>query len=123
MSNKMEFQFKILNPDKDKRKEQCRLLLIKEPDKVPIILEKDPLCQLPAIKKTRHLIKKEFTINKFLLIIKRLMKLPQEEALFLAAKGKYNLVGASTIASIYNTYKDKEDGFLYIMYSSVLVYG
>ena len=52
----MEFQFKILNPDKDKRKEQCRLLLIKEPDKVPIILEKDPLCQLPAIKKTRHLI-------------------------------------------------------------------
>ena len=116
MANKMEFQFKILNPDKDKRKEQCRLLLIKEPDKVPIILEKDPLCQLPAIKKTRHLIKKDFTINKFLLIIKRLMKLPQEEALFLAAKGKYNLV-------IYNTYKDKEDGFLYIMYSSVLVYG
>ena len=51
------------------------------------------------------------------------MKLPQEEALFLAAKGKYNLVGASTIASIYNTYKDKEDGFLYIMYSSVIVYG
>ena len=60
---------------------------------------------------------------KFLLIIKRLMKLPQEEALFLAAKGKYNLVGANTIANIYNTYKDKEDGFLYIMYSSVLVYG
>ena len=51
------------------------------------------------------------------------MKLPQEEALFLAAKGKYNLVGERSIDEIYNTYKDKEDGFLYIMYSSVLVYG
>ena len=51
------------------------------------------------------------------------MKLPPGEALFLSAKGKYNLIGESTIANVYNTYKDKEDGFLYIMYSSVLVYG
>ena len=119
----MEFQFKKDNPDKEKRKEHCRLLLIREPDKVPIVLEKDPLCHLQGIKKTRHWIKKYFTVNKFLLIIKRLMKLPEEEALFLAAKGKYNLVGESSIGDIYNTYKDKEDGFLYIMYSSVLVYG
>ena len=86
----MEFRFKIQNPDKEKRKEQCQLLLIKEPDKVPIILEKDPNCKLAGIKKTRHLIKKDFTVNKFLYIIKQLMKLPQEEALFLTAKGKYN---------------------------------
>ena len=119
----MEFQFKIQNPDKEKRKEQCRLLLIKDPDKVPIILEKDPQSHLAGIKKTRHLIKKDFTVNKFLYIIKKMMKLPQGEALFLAAKGKYNLIGESTIANVYNTYKDKEDGFLYIMYSSVLVYG
>ena len=119
----MEFKFKQENPDKEKRKEQCRLLLLKEPDKIPIILEKDPLCPLEGIKKTRHLIKIDFTVNKFLLVIKKLMKLPQEEALFLAARGKYNLVGESTIGEVYNKYKDKEDGFLYIMYSSVLVYG
>ena len=119
----MEFQFKNENPDKEKRKEQCRLLLLKEPDKVPIVLEKDPLCHLQPIKKTRHLIKRDFTVNKFLLIIKRLLKLPEEEALFLAAKGKYNLVGESSIGDIYKTYKDKEDGFLYISYSSVLIYG
>ena len=119
----MEFKFKKENPDKEKRKEQCRLLLLKDPDKVPIILEKDPLCQLEGIKKTRHLIKTDFTVNKFLLVIKRLMKLPKEEALFLVAKGKYNLLGESTIGEVYSKYKDKEDGFLYIMYSSVLVYG
>ena len=73
----MEFQFKIQNPDVKKRKEHCQLLLIKEKDKVPIVLEKDPLCQLEGIKKTRHLIKKDFTVNKFLLIIKKLMKLPE----------------------------------------------
>ena len=119
----MEFQFKKLNPDKEKRKEQCRVLLLKEPDKVPIVLEKDPLCPLEGIKKTRHLIKKDFTVNKFVLIIKKLMNLPQEEALFLTAKGKYNLVGEKTIGEVYKTYKDKEDGFLYISYSSVLVFG
>ena len=119
----MEFQFKKENPDKEKRKEQCRLLLLSEPDKVPIVLEKDPLCHLQAIKKTRHLIKKDFTVNKFLLIIKRLLELPKEEALFLAAKGKYNLVGERSIGDIYKNFKDKEDGFLYITYSSVLIYG
>ena len=119
----MEFQFKLQNPDKEKRKEQCQTLLIREPDKVPIILEKDPMCQLVGIKKTRHLIKRDLTVNKFLLMIKKLMKLPKEEALFLAAKGKYNIVGERSIDEIYKTYKDKEDGFLYIMYSSVLVYG
>ena len=119
----MEFQFKKQNPDKEKRKQQCHILLLREPDKVPIILEKDPLCNLEGIKKTRHLIKRDFTVNKFLLIIKKLMKLPEGEALFLAAKGKYNLVGESTIGEVYKNYKDKEDGFLYIMYSSVLVYG
>ena len=72
----------------DWEKEQCRLLLIKDPDKVPIILEKDPQCHLAGIKKTRHLIKKDFTVNKFLYIIKKMMKLPQDEALFLAAKLK-----------------------------------
>ena len=56
-------------------------------------------------------------------MIKKLLKLPEEEALFLSAKGKYNITGEKTIEEIYKTYKDKQDGFLYIMYSSELVYG
>ena len=49
--------------------------------------------------------------------------MPEEEALFLSAKGKYNINGERSINDVYNAYKDKEDGFLYIMYSSELIYG
>ena len=50
------------------------------------------------------------------------MKIPKEEGLFLSAKGKYSLSGQKIIGDIYNTYKD-EDGFLYIMYTTELIFG
>ena len=52
----MEFQYKKDIPDKAKRKEQSEILLIKEPDKIPIILEKDPVSKIQGIQKTRFLI-------------------------------------------------------------------
>ena len=119
----MEFQYKKDIPDLEKRKEQFKLLQVKYPNKIPIILEKDPLCKFEGIQKTRHLINKDFTLSKFQLMIKKLLKLPEDEALFLSAKGKYNITGEKTIEEIYRNYKDKQDGFLYIMYSSELVYG
>ena len=39
------------------------------------------------------------------------------------AKGKYSITGETTIDEVYKKYKDKEDNFLYIMYSTQLVYG
>ena len=119
----MEFQFKKDIPDLEKRKEQFKILQTKHPNKIPIILEKDPLSKFEGIQKTRHLINKDFTVSKFQLMIKKLLKLPEEEALFLSAKGKYNITGEKSIEEIYRTYKDKQDGFLYVMYSSELVYG
>ena len=52
----MEFQFKKDYPDVEKRKNQCKILLIKEPTKIPVILEKDPNSKLEAINKTKHLL-------------------------------------------------------------------
>ena len=119
----MEFQYKKDIPDKAKRKEQSEILLIKEPDKIPIILEKDPVSKIQGIQKTRFLIKKDFTVNKFQLNLKKLMQLSEGQALFLSAKGKYNITGEKTMGEIYEIFKDKEDGFLYIMYSTELVFG
>ena len=119
----MEFQYKKEIPDLEKRKEQLKILQLKNPNKIPIILEKAPICKFEGIQKTRFLINKDFTVSKFQLMIKKLLKLPEEEALFFSAKGKYNITGEKTIEEIYKTYKDKQDGFLYIMYSSELVYG
>ena len=119
----MENKFKKENPDKQKRKELVDSLIRNNPGKIPVILEKEASSKLPSIKKTRYLFPENFTINVFLLQIKKTLKIPEETALFLAAKGKYNLIGEKTMGEIYKLYKDKEDGFVYIMYSSVLVYG
>ena len=118
----MEFNFKK-ELSLEKRIEKCNLLLLKNPDKVPIILEKDPNCKLEGNNCIKRLIKKDFTVGKFHLLIKKLFNIPEEQALFFSAKGKYNLTGEKTLEEVYKNYKDKEDGFLYIIYSSVLVYG
>ena len=46
----MEFQYKK-DLSLEKRKDHCHKLMIKEPDKIPIILEKDPDSKLEKINK------------------------------------------------------------------------
>ena len=118
----MEFKFKK-DVSLDKRKEASQTLLRNETKKVPIILEKDPNCKLEGIGKSRYLILRSFTVNKFIALIRQSMKIPENDALFLSAKGKYSITGETTIDEVYKKYKDKEDNFLYIMYSTQLVYG
>ena len=118
----MEFKFKK-DVDLDKRKEASLNLLRSEPKKVPIILEKDPTCKLEGIAKTRYLILRTFTVNKFIALIRQSMKIHENDALFLSAKGKYSITGETTIDEVYKKYKDKEDNFLYIRYSTQVVYG
>ena len=118
----MEFQF-MKDVPLDKRREQANDLLINHPNKVPIILEKDPKCKIVPINRTKYLLIKTFTINKFSKIIRSLMKIDEGEALFFLAKGKYYLLGEKTLSQIYNDYKDKKDGFLYISYSTEMTFG
>ena len=119
----MQFKFKKDYPDVEKRKKQCKVLLEKQPTKIPLILEKAPDCKHAGINKTKHLILRNMTVNNFELMIKGLLKISEEEALFFAVKGKYTLTGEKTMGDIYEKYKDKEDGFLYMMYSTELIYG
>ena len=51
------------------------------------------------------------------------MEIGENEALFFVVKGKYSISGEKTMGQIYNDYKDKEDGFLYITYSSEIFFG
>ena len=117
----MEFKYKTHNNSKT-RMTLSHHILLKNPDKIPIILEKDISCTITPIKKTKFLIGKNMTVNQFQRMIRILLKIGEEEALFLSAKGKYTIAGQKSLESIYNTYKD-EDGYLYIAYSTELIYG
>ena len=118
----MEFKFKKL-VDLETRKKQSKELLKRNPKKIPIILEKDPKCQLVPILKTKYLIQDEFSASQFIKMVKSLLNISEYEALFLTAKGKYSITGQKSMSQIYKDFKDKEDGFLYITYTTELVYG
>ena len=118
----MEFQFKK-TLTLEERKKQNNLLLIKNPNKIPTILEKDPNCKIDPLLKTKYLVQKDFTVNQFAKMIRAFMEIPQEQALFFTANGKYTITGQKTMEQIYKEFKDKNDGFLYIAYTTELVYG
>ena len=117
----MEFKTKT-NLDKKKRKELSQNLLNKYTDKVPVILEKDPSSKILELKKTNFLLEKKSTVTQLLQLIRRKTEIKEGEALFLQAKGKYSISGEKSIGEIYKEYKD-EDGFVYIMYTTELIYG
>ena len=118
----MEFQFKIENPDLSKRKEESTQIINKFPDKVPVICEKDPNSKINSILKTRYLIPKNYTVSQFSYLINKKITLTNEESFYLLANGVNAISGKDTMYEIYNKYKD-EDGFLYISYTSELIWG
>ena len=103
----MEFKYKKETSLED-RKQQCKKILINHPNKIPAIVEKDPKCIFEEAKKTRFLIYKDFTVNQFSKLIRNSMQIPEEEALFFTAKGKYAISGEKTMGQIYKEFKDKE---------------
>lgn len=117
----MEFKYKK-NLSREERIKESAQLRINYPDKLPVILEKDPASKIVELKKTKYLLPKKSTVSQFQENIRRKAEIPRESALFLQARTKYSLAGEKTIEEVYDSYKDK-DGFLYIMYTTELIYG
>jgi hypothetical protein len=87
-----------------------------------VICEKDPKSKITSIVKTRYLIPKNYTISQFSYIIRKKVVLKNEESFYLLANGMNILSGKDTMFEIYERYKD-EDGFLYISYTSEVIWG
>ena len=119
------FQFMKDNPDVQKRKSECEQIKQQYPDKIPVICEKDPKCKdLDEIEKTKFLVSNQFTVTQFnLLVRKRVGALDETCSLFLLANAQFNLTGDLIMSEVYEKYKNKEDGFLYIVYTSKEFFG
>ena len=107
---------------KDMRINECKDIMEKNPDKIPVICEKAPGSKITETPKCKYLLNKQMTVAKFSLLLKEKLSLSEKDALFLIAKEKYTIPGNETIQQIYDKYKD-EDGFLYIYYSNKEVWG
>lgn len=108
----------------EERKKRSDSLLLRYPDKIPIILYKSSTDKnLPNIDKNKLLISQDITIANIIQILRNNLKLNEFSSIYIVVPN-YNVVlsGTQSITSIYNNYKN-EDGFLYLEYCSENVFG
>lgn len=105
----------------EKRKEESNKILLKYPEKIPIIVERSKKCSLEDIDKNKYLAPQELTMAQFLYVIRKRIKLNSEEALYCFVDNALPPC-SSTLGCIYHEHKD-EDGFLYVKYCSENVFG
>jgi GABA(A) receptor-associated protein len=120
----MNFKFKQQNPNANKRKIESDKIKEKYPERIPIICERASSTRnVKLIDKSKYLVPRDLTVSQFSFIIRKRLELSKEAALFLLVCGKHSITGDTSISEIYEMYSDKEDGFLYISYTSELTWG
>ena len=119
----MQFKFKLQNPNSKKRFEESQKVREKYPDRIPIIIEKDPNSQIKEIDRTKFLVPNDLTAQHLIFIIRKRLELSKEEAIFMLVDGKTSIAGETALQEIYEKFKDKQDGYLYIVYTSQLIWG
>jgi GABA(A) receptor-associated protein len=105
----------------EQRLEESSRVLIKFPDRRPIICERTRKTDLPKIDKKKYLVPYELTIGQFIYVIRKRMQLKPEEAIFLFINNK-TMSSNSIIGNVYEYEKDV-DGFLYIQYTKESTFG
>lgn len=119
------FQFFLffLSNKTEERKEECFRILVRFPEKVPIILEKyQKETRLKANKKIKYLVPQDLEMIKFIAVIRGRLDLLPTDALYFLINGTTLATMSKTMAEIYNEHKH-EDGFLYITYASQETFG
>ena len=107
--------------DFEKRKEESDRIRARHPDRIPVIVERNPDSDIEPIDKQKYLVPNDLTLGQFIFVIRKRIKLPAEKALFIFVNNIFP-PQAAFLSSIYESYKD-EDGFLYVTYSGENTFG
>lgn len=105
----------------DERKLEAVRIRQKYPDRVPVIVEKDPNSSIPDIDKRKFLVPSDITVAQFQWIIRKRIQIPSDKAIFLFV-GKTLPQSSAPMSVVYDEEKD-EDGFLYISYRGESTFG
>ena len=109
----------------EQRKKECNFIRNKNPDRIPIILEKASLASKDDITldKTKFLANNKSTLGEFFLHVKKRMCIPSTHSLIFIIGGKSIHSGSELLSVIYKEHIDKEDGYLYMTYMSESTFG
>lgn len=105
----------------EKRILESSRIMKKYPNRIPIIVEKQTGSNIINIDKKKYLVPDELTISQFLYVIRKRIKLNDEQAIFIFIDNKIP-PSQSLIKEVYKQHKNK-DGFLYIEYSGENTFG
>ena len=107
--------------DFEERKAEADRIRSKFPERVPVIVEKDPRSSAPDIDKKKYLIPSDLTVGQFVYVIRKRLKLPAEQAIYLFIDNQ-TPPNATLLSTIYSE-KCDADGFLFIKFSSENTFG
>jgi GABA(A) receptor-associated protein len=104
-----------------KRITQSQNVMIKFPQRIPCIIEKNKNSEIALADKIKFLVPGDLTMGQLIHVIRKRINLSPEKAIFLLVN---NMIPPSTslVSHIYNEHKD-EDKFLYIVYSGENTFG
>ena len=117
----MTNSFKKKHPFTERKSESDKIKA-KYQDRIPIIVTKDPKCQLKDINKNKFLAPVDLTLGQFLCVIRKRVELQDSEALFVFVNESTLATTSSTIGELYDEFQDP-DGFLYLLYCSENAFG
>ena len=92
----------------EKLKRSVEKILVKYPDRIPIIVEKHKTSNLSDLDRKNFLVSKNATIGQFLYILRQRIKLNQKQALFIFINGTIPPT-SMPISQLYHEYKDSSD--------------
>ena len=104
----------------EERLKESTTIKQKYTDRTPIIVERNGI-NVPDIDKQKFLVPNDLTVGQFLYVIRKRIKLNQDQALFIYINNILPPTSES-ICQIYNNYSDP-DGFLYVQYSGENTFG
>lgn len=113
--------FKQGKPFHERREEFGRIRQ-KYPDMVPVICEQIHGGCLPNSNKRKYLVPSDLTLGQFQFVIRKRIKIPCEQAMFLFVNGM-TLAPTNSFVSELHRVNQSEDGFLYLTYSSENTFG
>lgn len=105
----------------EERKSEAERILIKYPDRIPVIVEKVTGSNIEDIDRKKYLVPGDITVGQFIYVIRKRIKLSSEQAIFIFLGD--NMPSTSALmSSIYTKHKD-EDKFLYLHYAAENTFG
>jgi len=110
------------NNSLEKRCKESENILKKYPNRIPVIVERSEKCkEINDIDKNKFLVPNDLTMNQFIYVVRKRLKLSSEKALFVFINDKL-MPNSRTLYEIYQEEKE-EDDFLYMKYASENTFG